>query len=61
MSFHTVEQALLDVVTFAKGWEWKNYTVSPKKTPWIVIGGSYPGARAAFLRSTLAWSNEWDE
>lgn len=50
MNFLTTENALKDFVVFANGFQWKNYTVSPKATPWVVIGGSYPGVRAAFLR-----------
>lgn len=46
----TVENALEDVVTFAKQFRYKNETVSPGQVPWIFIGGSYPGARAAWMR-----------
>ncbi|KAI5848020.1 serine carboxypeptidase S28-domain-containing protein [Tricharina praecox] len=50
MRFLTTENALKDFVVFANDFKWKNFTVSPKVTPWVVIGGSYPGMRAAFLR-----------
>ena len=52
----TIEQALEDVVYFAKhfappGYDTKlSQYVSPSKTPWIWIGGSYPGMRGAMLR-----------
>ena len=52
----TVEQALEDVVYFAKHFAPPGYNpklsqyLSPSKTPWIWIGGSYPGTRGAFLR-----------
>jgi len=55
--FHTVWQALEDVIYFAKSFSFPHpdhYTTSyrphPSSTPWIVIGGSYPGIRAAYLR-----------
>ena len=55
--FHTVEQALEDVIYFAQRFSFPHpdyYTASyrphPSTTPWIVIGGSYPGIRAAYLR-----------
>ena len=55
--FHTVEQALEDVIYFAHrfsfphpGQRSASYRPHPSSTPWIVIGGSYPGIRAAYLR-----------
>jgi len=55
--FHTVEQALEDVIYFAQrfsfahpGHHTTSYRPHPSSTPWIVIGGSYPGIRAAYLR-----------
>jgi hypothetical protein len=54
MQYLTTENALKDFVVFANQWEWKNYTVNPKKTPWVVVGGSYPGMRAAMLRRGTA-------
>lgn len=55
--FHTVEQALEDVIYFAQRFSFPHpdshtasYRPHPSGTPWIVIGGSYPGIRAAYLR-----------
>lgn len=55
--FHTVEQALEDVIYFAQRFSFPHpdsrtasYRPYPSTTPWIFIGGSYPGIRAAFLR-----------
>jgi hypothetical protein len=53
--FHTVDQALEDVVYFANNFNFTSpdssiYQPSPSTTPWIVVGGSYPGVRAAYLR-----------
>jgi hypothetical protein len=61
LSFLTVEQALEDVVTFANNFTLPTSasaagringsdSLRPNKTPWIFIGGSYPGARAAIMR-----------
>ena len=51
----TTEQALEDVVFFANHFtpeglkeHWR--TLKPSLSPWIWIGGSYPGSRGAFLR-----------
>ena len=51
----TTEQALEDVVYFAEhfkpaGLESHWQALAPGETPWIFVGGSYPGARAAFIR-----------
>ncbi len=51
----TTEQALLDVVYFAKtfsrpGKEFAGIDLTPKKTPWIFVRCSYPGSRAALMR-----------
>ncbi|KAA8914881.1 serine carboxypeptidase S28-domain-containing protein [Sphaerosporella brunnea] len=46
----TVENALEDVVSFAAQLKYKNHTLNPGNTPWVFVGGSYPGARAAWLR-----------
>ena len=46
----TVEQALEDIVTFAKTFKYKGQDMSAGMVPWVFIGGSYPGARAAWLR-----------
>lgn len=50
MRFLTVENALKDFVVFADGFKWKRYAVSPKQAPWVFLGGSYPGMRAAMMR-----------
>lgn len=52
----TIDQALGDVVYFANNLKTGQYQnahmeqLSPKKTPWIWVGGSYPGDRGAWLR-----------
>ncbi|KAJ4333394.1 hypothetical protein N0V95_009439 [Ascochyta clinopodiicola] len=48
----TTEQSLADVDQFAKQFKRKNInaTLTPDKTPWVFIGGSYPAMRAAFVR-----------
>jgi hypothetical protein len=50
--FLTTEQSLADVDFFAKQFKRKNinYTLTPDKTPWVFVGGSYPAMRAAFMR-----------
>ncbi|KAH0604564.1 uncharacterized protein H6S33_006941 [Morchella sextelata] len=48
--FHTIEQALEDVAVFARTFTWGSATVSPGLVPWVFVGGSYPGARAAWAR-----------
>ncbi|KAH6639173.1 serine carboxypeptidase S28-domain-containing protein [Boeremia exigua] len=50
--YHTTEQSLADVDQFAKQFKRQNInaTLTPDKTPWIFIGGSYPAMRAAFIR-----------
>ena len=50
MQYLTTEMALKDFVLFANTFKWGDAAVSPQKTPWVVVGGSYPGMRAAFLR-----------
>ncbi|KAI9754082.1 MAG: hypothetical protein M4579_004865 [Chaenotheca gracillima] len=53
LQYLTTEQALADVPVFANNFSRKNFPdvdFSPKTTPWIFIGGSYPGMRAAFMR-----------
>jgi hypothetical protein len=51
--FLTTEQSLADVERFAKQFSRKNInvTLTPDKTPWVFVGGSYPGMRAAFMRN----------
>ncbi|KAF1985914.1 hypothetical protein K402DRAFT_94821 [Aulographum hederae CBS 113979] len=49
----TAEQALADVPSFASQFQRKNFPdvdFHPSVTPWVFIGGSYPGMRAAFMR-----------
>ncbi|KAF1955126.1 peptidase S28 [Byssothecium circinans] len=49
----TTQQSLADIVAFAKIFKRINVTeaLTPDQTPWIFIGGSYPGMRAAFMRA----------
>ena len=52
----TVDQALEDVVYFAQNFNKSTVTavykdtVDPGTTPWVFMGGSYPGVRAALMR-----------
>ncbi|KAF2737705.1 hypothetical protein EJ04DRAFT_95415 [Polyplosphaeria fusca] len=48
----TTEQSLADIEKFAKQFKRKNIStaLTPDKTPWVMIGGSYPAMRAAFMR-----------
>lgn len=52
----TFDQALEDVVYFANNWQLAGCSgdqcsmVRPSKTPWIWLGGSYPGIRGALIR-----------
>lgn len=54
--FNTVEQALADVAYFAANisngpYQNGNMTaLLPQNTPWIWVGGSYPGIRGAWMR-----------
>ncbi|KAF2404152.1 hypothetical protein EJ06DRAFT_546130 [Trichodelitschia bisporula] len=51
--FHTTEQALADVPTFAWNFTRKSMPdvdLTPASTPWVFVGGSYPGMRASFMR-----------
>lgn len=44
----TTEQSLADVKTFADQFSRKNFPdvdLTPKGTPWVFVGGSYPGTR----------------
>ncbi|KAK6523345.1 hypothetical protein TWF281_001325 [Arthrobotrys megalospora] len=67
--YHTIEQALEDVVYFATNFsydleEYPKQDLTPSKTPWVWIGVSYSGARGAWMakrnpglfRATLASS-----
>jgi hypothetical protein len=46
------EQSLADVDRFAKQFSRKEFKqdLTPSGTPWVFVGGSYPGMRAAFMR-----------
>ncbi|KAK3110944.1 hypothetical protein LTR53_014257 [Teratosphaeriaceae sp. CCFEE 6253] len=63
----TTEQALEDTVYFAQHFQPAGFSsnatslLHPSHTPWIFIGGSYPGARAAFsrLRNPEVWYAAW--
>jgi hypothetical protein len=63
----TTEQALEDAVFFAQHFRPDGFSdeeigaLSPSKTPWLFIGGSYPGARAAFsrIRNPEIWYASW--
>lgn len=48
----TVEQALEDVAVFAKNFSISGWTqdLRPNATPWVFLGGSYPGNRALWSR-----------
>lgn len=51
----TTQQALSDVVAFAQKFSrsdksFDGLDLTPKKTPWIFVGCSYPGSRAALMR-----------
>ncbi|KAF1831398.1 peptidase S28 [Decorospora gaudefroyi] len=52
MRFLSTEQALADVDYFARNVQFEGIDASltAPSTPWIVYGGSYAGAQAAFLR-----------
>jgi hypothetical protein len=50
----TTRQALADIPAFAENFTrpgLQEYDLTPASTPWVMIGGSYPGARAAFARN----------
>ena len=52
LQYLTTEQALEDVAYFARNFTRSGYTdLTPDKTPWIFVGASYPGARAAWMRN----------
>ncbi|ETW78603.1 serine protease [Heterobasidion irregulare TC 32-1] len=48
--FLTTDQALEDVVYFANAFIHNARTFHPSSTPWVWVGGSYPGVRGALLR-----------
>lgn len=54
LRYLTAEQSLADVPYFAQRFSRPNFQsidLSPKSTPWIFIGGSYSGVRAAWMRN----------
>ena len=51
MKYLTTEQALADLASF-HDFAVKKYKI-PASTPWVAIGGSYPGMLAAFARAGL--------
>ncbi|KAL0636799.1 hypothetical protein Q9L58_004156 [Maublancomyces gigas] len=53
MQWLDTAQALADVPAFASNFSRPNFPhsdLTPASTPWIFVGGSYPGMRAAFVR-----------
>ncbi|KAL2866908.1 putative serine peptidase, family S28 [Aspergillus lucknowensis] len=49
----TTEQALADIPYFADNFTraaYRDIDLTPQSTPWVMIGGSYPGIRAALTR-----------
>ncbi|KAH8647616.1 serine carboxypeptidase S28-domain-containing protein [Tricladium varicosporioides] len=52
-SYLTAEQALEDVAVFAKNFSLASQAekdLRPSAVPWVMIGASYPGVRAAWMR-----------
>ncbi|KAL4942102.1 hypothetical protein BDV06DRAFT_222518 [Aspergillus oleicola] len=50
----TTRQALADIPAFAENFtrpRLKYFDLTPASTPWVMVGGSYPGVRAALARS----------
>ncbi|KAL6238503.1 hypothetical protein BDW75DRAFT_227934 [Aspergillus navahoensis] len=50
----TTRQALADIPAFAENFTrigLQQYDLTPESTPWVMIGGSYSGTRAAFARN----------
>ncbi|KAE8385777.1 serine carboxypeptidase S28-domain-containing protein [Aspergillus alliaceus] len=50
----TTKQALEDIPYFARNFSRPNFSnidLTPSSTPWVIIGGSYGGIRAAFARN----------
>ena len=59
MQYQSVEQALADVSAFTARFTHSKYPdvdLTPASTPWIFIGGSYSGYRAALLREVYPQS-----
>lgn len=49
----TTAQALADIPAFAENFSrpaFEDYDLTPKSTPWVMVGGSYAGIRAALAR-----------
>jgi Serine carboxypeptidase S28 len=54
LQYLTSQQALADVSAFAWNFTRKNFPdtdFTPAGSPWVFVGGSYPGMRAAFMRN----------
>jgi hypothetical protein len=54
LKLHTISQALDDFVYFAENVKLPmprgdTEDIRPHKTPWIIMGGSYPGALAVWM------------
>ena len=50
----TYKQALADLPFFAQNFTYEGHDdvdLTPAKTPWVMVGGSYAGVRAAFTRN----------
>ncbi|KAJ5580365.1 hypothetical protein N7450_006666 [Penicillium hetheringtonii] len=53
-AYLTTKQALADIPSFAKNFtrsEYAHIDLTPTGTPWVMVGGSYAGIRAAFTRN----------
>lgn len=53
LRYLSTEQALRDVDLFAQNFAWGNLSnvdLTPSKTPWVMVGCSYSGIRAALMR-----------
>jgi hypothetical protein len=50
--FLTTQQSLADIAGFAAQFSRRgvNASLAPDAVPWVMVGGSYPGMRAAFMR-----------
>lgn len=52
-NYLTNKQALADVPFFAQNFSlpgYENTDLTPSRTPWVMVGGSYSGMRSAFVR-----------
>ncbi|KAL2849820.1 serine carboxypeptidase S28-domain-containing protein [Aspergillus pseudoustus] len=50
----TTAQALADIPYFAENFTrpaYSHFDLTPESTPWVMVGGSYPGIRAALMRN----------